>query len=456
MRLWVWLLLAGVNLSFVAPQSADATPGKLLILHRPGTGYCAQRPRSHCTLFAMSQREFARTYPQGRTKPANRNIPPFKWSGLPTPAPFSSLSAGDGPPQLQQIYSAPAAGLRGGPAPIVMVLEYGHDPLADSDLAVFRSQFNLGACRSSTGCLRMYNASGGLENLSDPSTYPGIDPFGNGYDQEEEMLDLEAVSSLCPNCQLAVVEIDYTLERPDYSEMLSVGLSVARTVKPTAISISFAPFESVASDNEATLSHIQSAIFSASGDDGYAGANPAYPATSPHDVAVGQSNWHGPGQIIAFYTSGSGCSAIFRVPAWQAPLDVGCGGRAYADIAMQARFFPEYDSYCPLAFYHTTGLCGWFFSGGSSLSSPLAAGLYAYAVMTAWHTLQAPIAVPSGLYTQPNIFDITLMDLPTNVSNGGSCTPIVLCTVAVGWDGPSGLGSPLGPSVFLKRVTPHP
>jgi len=51
------------------------------------------------------------------------------------------------------------------------------------------------------------------------------------------------------------------------------------------------------------------------------------------------------------------------------------------------------------------------------------------------YPVQYPYADPSGL------FDVTS-------GSNGSCSPAYLCTAEVGYDGPTGLGTPKGLSAF--------
>jgi subtilase family serine protease len=74
--------------------------------------------------------------------------------------------------------------------------------------------------------------------------------------------------------------------------------------------------------------------------------------------------------------------------------------------------------------------------GGTSLSSPIVASVYALAGNTSTVTgANLPYAHASSL------FDVT------NGSNG-TCTPTYLCTAGAGYDGPTGLGSPDGTGAF--------
>jgi hypothetical protein len=78
------------------------------------------------------------------------------------------------------------------------------------------------------------------------------------------------------------------------------------------------------------------------------------------------------------------------------------------------------------------GLDGWAQVGGTSLSSPLIASVYALAGNTG--------SVTYGSYPYGHtgsLFDVTS-------GSNGTCSPAYLCTAGAGYDGPTGLGTPNG------------
>jgi hypothetical protein len=75
--------------------------------------------------------------------------------------------------------------------------------------------------------------------------------------------------------------------------------------------------------------------------------------------------------------------------------------------------------------------------GGTSASAPLIASVYALA-----GTPGAAEKPPSDPYAHTgNLFDVTS-------GSNGSCSPATLCKGGVGWDGPTGLGTPNGTAAF--------
>ncbi|MFL6015195.1 MAG: peptidase S8, partial [Gaiellaceae bacterium] len=130
----------------------------------------------------------------------------------------------------------------------------------------------------------------------------------------------------------------------------------------------------------------------------------------------------------AWAGSTSGCSAYVHKPGWQ--KDDLCGKRSVADVAAVA------DPQTGLAVYDTFGYDGWLTVGGTSLSSPIVASVYAMAGATS--TLRygvGPYRAGTGL------FDVV-------GGSNGLCGGSYLCTGVEGYDGPTGLGTPDGLDAF--------
>jgi hypothetical protein len=169
-----------------------------------------------------------------------------------------------------------------------------------------------------------------------------------------------------------------------------------------------------------------------SGDYGFGPA--AFPASWPSAVAVGGTSlsrtttgW----KEVAWWGSGSGCSAWFEKPAWQ--TDRHCPMRTVADLSAVA------DPYPGFAVYDTYGLgshAGWISVGGTSLSAPLISGMIGLAGNAA--------ELDSARYVYRH------HDGLADVVGGsnGYCGGDYLCRGKVGYDAPTGWGSPRGLSAL--------
>jgi hypothetical protein len=173
----------------------------------------------------------------------------------------------------------------------------------------------------------------------------------------------------------------------------------------------------------------KTAVIAAAGDNGY---GVQYPAASPKVIAVGGTSLYRAGNsrgwtetvwnVNATHSTGSGCSAYEQKPAWQS--DTGCAKRMVADVAAVAD--PG------VAIYDTFGgASGWQQAVGTSVSTPIVAGIYGLVNRPTAHYAQS-------IYTHAsNLNDIT------NGSNG-TCSPAYFCTAIAGYDGPTGNGTPNG------------
>jgi subtilase family serine protease len=200
------------------------------------------------------------------------------------------------------------------------------------------------------------------------------------------------------------------------------------------VSNSYGGSESGTSGSASHWTHSGVAITASTGDNGF---GISFPASAPAVIAVGgttltkASNSRGWTET-AWSGAGSGCSTVFARPAVQASVGTGCSRRADADVAAVA------DPNTGVAVFDSTplnGSSGWFVVGGTSVSSPVIASVFALVGNTATNSEAFPYGHTSALY------DITS-------GSNGSCSPSQLCHARVGWDGPTGLGTPHGTGAF--------
>ncbi len=238
------------------------------------------------------------------------------------------------------------------------------------------------------------------------------------------------VSAICPNCNILLVEA----KSSSYAN-LGTAVNEAVTLGATAISNSYGGSDSSsdASYDSSYYKHSGVAITASSGDDGY---GVEYPAASQYVTAVGgtslstASNSRGWTET-AWSDAGSGCYGYETKPSWQ--TDTGCSKRTVADVSAVA------DPNTGVAVYDSTsyeGYVGWLEFGGTSVSSPIIASVYAIAGNDTSVTYGSyPYAHSSSLY------DVTS-------GSNGSCGGSYLCTAGTGYDGPTGLGTPDGTGAF--------
>lgn len=332
--------------------------------------------------------------------------------------PFASSPSGYNPADLRSAYNLPSASAGSGQT--VAIVDAYDDPNAEADLGVYRSQFGLPPCTTANGCFRKVNQSGVQGNY----------PRANGGWAEEISLDLDMVSAICPNCHITLVEASS-------SSLTNLGTAVNEAAKLGAneISNSYGGSESSSdpSYDASYFNHPGIAITVSSGDSGY---GVEYPAASQYVTAVGGTTLTRAGNSrgwaeTAWSGAGSGCSKYDAKPSWQ--TDAGCAKRTVADVSAVAdpnTGVSVYDS------YSYRGLSGWLVFGGTSVSSPIIASVYALAGNAG--------SVAYGSY--PYGHTSSLNDV-TSGSNG-SCAGSYLCTAGPGYDGPTGFGTPNGTGGF--------
>lgn len=355
------------------------------------------------------------------------SVPSPAGRAAPTVAP-GSTPAGYGPSELQSAYNLTSLVETQGAGETIALVDAYDDPNAEADLATYRSQYGLPACTGASGCFRKVNQTGG------ESSYPKPSPRINDWSSEVS-LDLDMASAICPKCKLLLVEANDTY----LTNLAAAAHTAAATPGVVAVSNSYTAneeqvfpelTESRRAEFESDYAQPGVAFTAAVGDVGY---EVNFPAVLSTVTAVGGTSLQLSGGLwsqAAWSGTGSGCSKYVAKPAWQLNLgsaDAGCAMRTNNDVSADA------DPNTGAAVYNTyNGNGGWGVFGGTSESSPIVAGFYA---------LSGQGAGAQGAawdYAHPSFFKDVV-----GGSNMSGCTSY-LCEAIVGYDGPTGLGTPSG------------
>jgi len=390
----------------------------------------------------------------------------------------------------------------------IAIVDAYNDLNAEADLNHYSKEFGLPELSKCTGgavsdCFEKLNETGETKNLPFPQTEGSRETTEAECNNEgkeaackeaeeaggwavEMSLDIETSHAICQNCRIVLVEADSSsFLHLEAAERTAAGVGA------TEISDSWGGSEqgkTPAEDNASSFNHPGIVITAAAGDDGYLdwSAEEAsergfvdYPASSPHVVAVGGTRlelgaghawaegtvWNGDG------AGGGGCSVELTAPAWQQSISdwssVGCGtGRSVADVAADA------DPYTGVAIYDSTpespteGAPSWIPVGGTSLASPIIASVFALAggangVEYPAETLyENQPKFPNALHDVVSGSNGECKKKPTFGSNGTSscsdteedlnsdCLGELKCNAAIGYDGPTGVGTPEGIAAF--------
>ncbi len=348
------------------------------------------------------------------------------------------------PSDLQDAYLLPSL-TKGGGRVVAIVDAFGYHHAA-ADLAEYRKTMGLKACSTATKCLRIVNQNGGASPLP-PEPPPSDDWKG------EESLDLDMVSAICPNCRIVLVQANN-----DDTGNLYDGVKTAGRLGAKYIGVSWGGPE-FGGDNP--IFHQPGVIISASAGDegggGSMGGGPEQPCTYTYVVCVGGThlvrgnNTRGWSENVwndwtldecsgPCGATGSGCSKKIAKPNWQ--TDTQCRMRSEADVSATASLR------APVAVYNSEEGCTppncWFAFGGTSASVQIISAVFALAGHAATEAGASKIwRLHDHLYdaVRGNNLDPHL---------GVVCASPVkyICTARVGFDGPTGWGSPKGLGAF--------
>jgi subtilase family serine protease len=333
-------------------------------------------------------------------------------------SPAATSPSGKSPTNLISAYGLPSA--TAGSGQTVAIVDAYDDPYAEADLAVYRSYYGLPACTTANGCFKKVSQTGSTTSL----------PAANASWSQEISLDIDMVSAVCPNCNILLVEATS-------ASFANLGTAVneAAALGADAISNSYGSTgDAQDSVYGSYYNHPGIAVTASSGDSGY-GAS--YPASSHYVTAVGGTTLTADSSTrgwteTAWSGAGSGCSSYNTALTGAASFSTGCTRRAEADVSAVANpstGVSVYDSYA------YAGASGWLTFGGTSVSAPIIASVYALAGNTADIDNNYP-------YTHS-----TSLNDVTSGSNG-TCSTSAWCTARAGWDGPTGLGTPNGIGAF--------
>src|SRR5438045_3488758 len=228
--------------------------------------------------------------------------------------------SGYNPIDLRNAYNLTSASANNGAGKIIAIVDAFGYPNAEADLQVYRSQFGLPTCTVANGCLIIRNQNGGTNP-------PRAD---TGWSQEQA-LDLDMASAICPNCKILLVQSTNN----SFANLAAAVDYAARYAGVVAISNSYGGSEysgevaDQAHYNNPTQNGI--AVTVSSGDSGY---GVEFPAASSNATAVGGTHLVLGSPETVWNGAGSGCSAYIAKPSWQ--NDTGCARRTVADVSAVA------------------------------------------------------------------------------------------------------------------------
>ena len=343
----------------------------------------------------------------------------------------TSAPTGITPAQMRQAYSVNGiqfGGVSGdGSGQTIAIIDAYDSPNIASDLSAFDSAFGLPAPPSFT----KLDQNGG-------TTYPGVDSGDTKPNtwELETALDVEWAHVMAPAANLVL----YEANSASLGDLVQHAVNTARNnPNVSAVSMSFSAGEfsgETGFDSYFTTpaGHGGVTFLASTGDSGSPGGYPAY---SYNVVAVGgtqlsvDSSGNRTGET-GWSGSGGGTSTQESEPSYQASVQ-NTGKRTTPDVSMDASpssGVPVYDT------YDNSGGSPWIQVGGTSLATPMWAGLIAVANQGRARNGLASLDGPNQ--TLPQLYQAAgsgFNDI-TSGSNGGF-------SATAGYDRVTGIGTPI-------------
>lgn len=396
----------------------------------------------------------------GLTVAALKGAQRLRKPGTLNPLATSSTVTTYTPAQIRAAYGLPALPATGttptatqaaqmGAGQTIYIVDAMHNPNVAAELNAFNQRFGLPGCTTkaisptATLPLAAPSLTGGCTLSVVYSTAAGgMTATAPAYDAgwaTEIALDVQWAHATAPLARIVLIEsADASLNG------LLGGIKLANAMGPGAVSMSFGSNEgSWTASVDSAFAGTNMTYLAATGD---SGTSVSWPAVSPKVVAVGGTSltYSGTGTRTesAWSSAGGGVSLYTAAPSYQTSLVPGLGllsKRAVADVAFNAN--PSTGQFVAIL-SPGSSTPSWVSAGGTSLSTPQWAGLVAVANALRAQSAKPALGAPHGLlYGQiasvPGSYAANFADV-TSGSNG-SC---LLCLAHIGYDAPTGLGTP--------------
>jgi kumamolisin len=318
----------------------------------------------------------------------------------------------------------------GGSKAIAVVDAYDY-PTALADLTAYSSQFGLPAPTSSTFTVA-------YPGTARPSVDPDCANYG-GWDcwATEEALDIEMAHTAAPSAHIYLVEANSS-EFNDLFAAVTAAVALVKAAGGGEISISWGGGEfSSETQSDSTFIGANVVFFASSGDS----EGTIYPSVSPNVIAVGGTTIARNPSTMAFESevtwedTGGGYSAVEPRPSFQSGISATVGAhRGVPDVSAVGNPRTGVWVYNSLDNTYSGELFAWNIIGGTSVASPLWAGIANHAGHFSASTSAEETLIYANGKTAADFRDVTV----------GTCGYYEGYLAASGWDPCSGFGTPLG------------
>lgn len=477
---------------------AAAQPMQAGTYYAKGVPLChAPRKPNHRRCFAMRR---------VLVKKGTRGARAFRVNASPTPGPAGGLT----PKELASAYDYAYNGAGTGTGTKVAIVDAYNDPNINTDLQKYDTNYGLGTCSIANGCLAVYNQTGGV---CTPNTGVGCPANDTSGWSGEEALDVQAVRAVCSSCKIMLFEANSSSNDDLGTAVNSAVTKGARFVSNSYGGAEGASPSDADYNHPGTVITASTGDDGWYGWDfvNQSGAPenaPESPASLNTVVAVGGTSlslaqngtrgsetvWNdsGPGdyygsQMQITGATGGGCSTVYTARAWQTHVPgwgaTPCGNhRLAADVSAVGDPLTGFDVYDTYNCGASCGNPGWQTIGGTSLASPLVAAMWAL-VGAPPSSVSYPAVLPYGHLKDGSVYDVTSggnglcgglavgqcfgnangpenpnalygawvdCDYSNMLQPGTPALGTGQCDAAPGYDGPSGVGTPKGLSIFKQ------
>ncbi|HEX7687410.1 MAG TPA: S53 family peptidase [Burkholderiaceae bacterium] len=351
----------------------------------------------------------------------------------------------DLPAVTTSLTAAQAATLGAGQT--IYIIDAYHDASALTDLNVFSTKFGLPTCTqtaiATTAAMPLAAAPSrctlSVVEATSTGTMTSTVPSYNGTWAPESKLDVQWAHAIAPLARIVLIETPNSM-----SNNILGAITLANKMGPGVVSMSFAfPDPGWAASVDSYFTKTAGMTFVAATGD--VGGQVAWPAVSPHVLAVGGTgmNWTPTSGRYeqAWASGGGGVSAYEAMPAYQSAVTVGGARpshRAVADVAFNAS--PTTGQYVSLTL--PGHVQAWSAYGGTSIGTPQWAGIVAVADAIRANAGKGMLGdIHSALYSSigavPGNYAAAFDDIVDGTN--GTCS---ICKATAGFDTATGWGSP--------------
>jgi len=350
------------------------------------------------------------------------------------------------PTSFSQLTSAQAAQLGAGQT--IYIIDAYSDPNVATELAAFNTKFGLPSCSkqgiaSGTALpLAAASASACVLDIVNANSSGGISNSAPSYDSgwaTEIALDVQWSHATAPLARIVLINT------PDASTTsFTSAITLANAMGPGIVTMSFgAPEGSWTTSTDSVFSGSGMTYLASTGD---SGASVQWPAVSPNVVAVGGTSltYSGSGSRseTAWADGGGGISLYTPTPSYQTSAIPGVGTLAHRSVS-DVSFNADPNTGQFLAIIPSgSSTVNWGSAGGTSISAPQWAGIFAVAnAMRAQSSLTKLGDPHTVLYSKIGAVAATYASEFADITKGadGSCST---CSARVGYDQVTGLGTP--------------